>query len=122
MWGLYLVWRERHRTGAGCGPLVVPLGQETTGCRGTTGRHGLTYPECLWSQCCAKFWNPVLVRMYPCVQGRGTNLGSASLGLQAARGNQRQNHETSTEKINAFRDVLHAPGQCPLVFFFLRAG
>lgn len=51
--------------GAVCRALVGPLGQEMTGCRKTTGRHGLTYPECLWSQCCAKFWN------LACQDGRG---------------------------------------------------
>ena len=52
--------------------------QDTTRSRKTTGRRGLTYPECLWSQCCAKFWKLVLVKMY-----RGCKSAEQILGLRA---------------------------------------
>lgn len=76
--GLYLIWRRRDPTKVVWRPVETPPGQEMTGVSEGNRKLGLTYPECLRSRCCAKFWKPVRLKKYPGVQARGTNLGSAS--------------------------------------------
>nr|CAI9696121.1 unnamed protein product [Rangifer tarandus platyrhynchus] len=76
--GLHLIWRRRDPHEGGVAAVETPPGQEMTGVSEGNRKLGLTYPECLRSRCCAKFWKSVRLKKYPGVQACGTNLGSAS--------------------------------------------